>query len=418
MKKTTAALLAFLMLFSLCACGAAEAPAAPAPVESTPQPMAELRQADASVETGVRMNGLWSEAAARYEAMTGSSVTESAPEDATLLIADAETLLARAGSLAELGESAAYALLNERSYALRDSEGRIIGLPLELQSVAVAVNTELLEKAGYSLDALDGFKALRRFSTSVDNRKDELGFFAWAPMALADGSGLKLTQYLFNMSMYAELQQSGSFTGKYVGDYRDAHFKDLFTVMLDYGTKSGKDCNTVSDAESLEVFARGEALFCLMGSWELEALRNAGFPMEQLTFVPAWMGLEGEQDWGFVTDATLFAAVRAGEPAEEHAAEDFLCWALSDSESQLLLADLYEGMPYEGFLCSNPLLAQNAANDDAGLTAVPRLLRQLEKPEEWDSFFLSSLRTISPDNVVWRWQVTVWDLVDRWNGKK
>ncbi|MBQ0133921.1 MAG: hypothetical protein KBS46_02120, partial [Clostridiales bacterium] len=84
----------------------------------------------------------------------------------------------------------------------------------------------------------------------------------------------------------------------------------------------------------------------------------------------------------------------------------------------LLLADLYEGMPYEGFLCSNPLLAQNAANDDAGLTAVPRLLRQLEKPEEWDSFFLSSLRTISPDNVVWRWQVTVWDLVDRWNGKK
>ena len=426
MKRFFSLFLTLTLLFSLCACGKTQeelpAPAAEE-IVSTPQPMAEAVASDPSSEGSVTVYApeteeCWTALGELYGAKTGIpvSLTDS-PDKADLLCADYATVASRADSAADLGESAAYALLNVPAYAFQNTVGCVVGLPLSIEAVAVGVNTELLEKAGYTMERLDGFKALRRFSTSVNDRKEALGFSGWAPMALAEGSGQKLTRYLFDLPIYAELLETDGFTGKYVGDYRDYHYRDLFTTMLDLGTKKGKDVNKVTDEEALGVFARGEALFCLVDSRELDTLASLGMDLSKLDFVPAWMAMPGEADWGFVADATAYAAVVAKTPLQQHNAEDFLYWCLRDAEAQALLAQVYDGLPYGGFTSRNPLLQRNAENDQKGLTPVPWLHRRVADLDAWDSYFLSQLYTITPDNVVWRWQIMTWKLRDIWNGK-
>ncbi len=418
------------MLFSLCACGKTrtEVPA-PAPTEivSTPQPMAEAVGSDPSAAGSITIyapdaRDCWTVLGQLYAAKTGIAVglTDSADE-ADLLCADYDALASRADRAADLGESAAYALLNTTAYAFKNAVGIVVGLPLSLEAVAVGVNTELLEKAGYTMEGLDGFKALHRFSVSVDDRKADLGFSSWAPMALADGSGQKLTRYLFDLPAYAEWLESGSFTGKYV-DHQLLHrptfyYRTLFSTMLDLGTRKGKDVNTATDAEALAAFAGGEALFCLVDSRELNTLASLGMDVSRLDFVPAWMGIPNEMDRGFVADATAYAAVIANDPTRQHNAEDFLYWCLCDGQAKTVLAETYDGLPYEGFPCRAALLRRNADNDSGGLVPVPWLHRQVADLDAWDSYFLAQLRYITPDNVTWRWQVMTAELVKRWNGK-
>lgn len=426
MKRYFAFFLALTMLCPLLACGKAPAEETPAPViESTPQPMAQPIGADASAEGSIavyapeKRDG-WQKLGELYTARSGIpvSLTDSA-ENADLLCVDYDTLASLAERMVSLAESAAYAKLLVPSYAYENSAGESVGLPLSLEAVAVAVNTELLEKAGYSMEDLDGFKALHRFSVSVNDRKDDLGFSSWAPMALAEGSGQKLTRYLFDMPAYIELQESGSFTGKYV-DHQMLHrpelyFRTLFSTMLDLGTINGKAANSVSNEEALSAFARGEALFCLVDSRELDTLASLGMDADKLDFVPAWMGIPGEESLGFVADATAYAAIAATETRRQNNAEDFLYWCLTDGGARLILAELYDALPYTGFSCRNALLKKNAENDAAGLTAVPWLHRQLRDIEGWDSYFLAQLHYITPNNATWRWTVMISELVKRWN---
>ena len=425
MKRTFAILLALSLLCTLAGCGKEEAvEATPAPVvTATPQPMAEAVEPDPAAEGAIRIYAPgqeegWRDLAARYTALTGIPVELTDSRDAaTLLCVDYDSMKQLEGRAAVLDETAAVSRLLVDSYAYRNAEGHILGLPLCLEAVGVAVNTELLEKAGYSMERLDGFKALRRFSTSVNDRKEELGFSSWAPMTLAEDGVEKLSLYLFDMPIRAELQESGSFTGKYVGDYRDSHYKDLFTVMLDFGTKKAGEVNSVTTDESLSVFAEGNTLFCLLSSSELDTLSAKGMELSKLDFVPAWMFLPDDESWGFVTDATGYAAVCTEDIQEQHAAEDFLYWCLSDESAADALSRLYDGLPFEGCRSRNPMRVKNAANDAAGLTAVPWLHRQIPDSSAWNERFLKEIHMISPDNVVWRWQTMVWALVDIWNGK-
>lgn len=424
MKRFFSLLMTLILTCSLFACGKKqEEESIPAEAVSTSQPMAEAIAPDASAEGEVSVfapgqEAVWTALGERYTTLSGISVRIADRADsAALLCVDYNTLLSLQSRISALEESAAYSLLTTPAYTYRTEGGAVVGLPLSLEAVAVAVNTELLEKAGYSMERLDGFKALRRFSTSVNDRKEELGFSAWAPMALAEGSGEKLTRYLFDLPIYAELQESGSFTGKYVGDYANYHYRDLFTTMLDLGTKTRDEVNRVTNEEALTAFAKGETLFCLVESRELDTLSALGMDIAKLNFVPAWMGMPNEAEWGFVSDATAYAAVAAGDPQQQHNAEDFLYWCLSDDAAQTLLSEGYDGLPYEGFSCRNALLQVNAENDRNGLSPVLWLHRQVADPEGWDSYFLSQLHMITPDNVVWRWQVMTWKLVDIWNGK-
>lgn len=424
MKRFFAVFLALSLLCGLAACGKEESaePAAPA-AEATPQPMAEAVEPDPSAEGAIRIyapgaEAGWTESAALYTALTGipAELTDSM-DAATLLCVDYGTMQTLESRAAALDECAAVSRLSVRAYAYRNAEEHVLGLPLMLESVGVAVNTELLEKAGYSMERLDGFKALRRFSTSVNDRKDDLGFSSWAPMALADEGAERLGLYLFNMPIRAELEDFGRFTGKYVGDYNDAHYKDLFTVMLDFGTKTGGEVNSVTLDESLSVFAEGGALFCLVDSGDLGTLANKGMDLSKLDFVPAWMFLPNDESWGFVTDATLYAAICADSEQDRHAAEDFFYWCLTDAAAMEKLSSVYDGLPYEGFTPGNPMLAKNAANDAAGLSAVPWLHRQISDVNAWNETFLNGIRTITPDNAVWRWQTMFWVLADLWNAQ-
>lgn len=426
MKKTISVLLAVSLLFLLCACGGKEPVpvSAPAPkVESTPQPMAEALPPDAAAEGSITIYAAdnpdtWAALGQLYTERSGIPVAlADSPESADFLIVDYSTLKTLENSCAAMDDYAAVSLLTVPSYSCRDSQGRIVGLPLELESVAVAVNTRLLETAGYNMERLDGWKALHRFSTSVNDRKEELGFSAWTSLTLSEGSTEKLTRYLFNLPVYAEMQESGVFTGKYVGDYRDSHYKDFFTMVLEDGVKTGNDVRNVTAQDALASFAAGEALFCIADSRDLAALEAMGMSSDTLDFVPAWMGMPGEENWGFVTDAVLYAAVRDGDPLAQHNAEDFLYWCLCDAETKELLSSVYDSLPFEGFVCSNALLERNAENDLKGLTPVPWLHRNISDPENWDSYFLYQLGFIAGDNVVWRWQVTYWKLVEMWNGQ-
>lgn len=410
----------FLVLSFLFALGSAPVLALEEGEDPSYPPMAEKLAPDASSEGSVTIYAaegadVWLALGEEYQRLTGISISLSQnAHGADILIGEKATVQSLLGECKNLSDSAISSLLRFPAYALFGQDGSIRALPLSLDVAGIAVNTQLLEKAGYTLDRLDGFKALRRFSTSVKDRKDDLGFFSWAPMALSEGSENMITQVLYNVPLYVELQEQGKFTGKYVGDYADSHYKDLFTLMLDFGTKTGNDVLSVTKEESLGAFARGEALFCLVEQNDIAALSAQGMDISTVAFIPPWMGMPGEKDLGFVADTRLYLAVPSANPA---CAEDFLYWCFQNEQGVSSLAKSYDGLPFEGCTPTNPLLLASSLCDEAGLVPIPMLNRSFADGEGWNSYFLSQLRFIVSDNKVWRWQEATWKLADIYAGK-
>ena len=261
-----------------------------------------------------------------------------------------------------------YNELNTDAYILKDAEGKVCSIGYCYECYGIIVNKELLVQAGFAADYIKNFATLKEVAESVHARADELGFDAFSSAGMDGSSSWRFTGHMINLNYYYESVANPNAwkecPAEIQGTYMD-NFKALYDLMVTNSLTDRADlANGGFDAQA--EFASGKALFYVNGNWEWSALQGAGMKAENLSMLPYYCGVEGEEKAGLNCGTENYWAVNAkASKADQEATIAFMKWLVTDAEASALAVETFGVMPYKSAAQStNPFLAQ--ANDYLG----------------------------------------------------
>lgn len=91
-------------------------------------------------------------------------------------------------------------------YNVVDDNGAVKSVAYCYESYGIIVNKALLEKAGYKVEDITNFDALKKIAEDITARKDELGFSAFTSAGLDDSSAWRFTGHLTSVALFYEFR--------------------------------------------------------------------------------------------------------------------------------------------------------------------------------------------------------------------
>lgn len=371
-KKIAAAVLALCLLLGLSACGE-KAKAKKGTVYWLNDDMARSTAAMALAdryerETGVTVNVV-TPSAENYLAQLTTLLDRRDPP--TLFVAKGEELPELEGYCLDLNSTALRDLIRSDAPVLNGTDGSLCGMGYEVDSFGLIVNARLLKRAGYAPEDIGCYEDLRRVAEDIQARADALGFVAFTSAGMARGSTERYTRQLFNLVVAAEYRDQPSRLGKSVYGIYMNKYRSYLELWLENSTRTSAELEEVNQDAARSEFAAGEAVFYQGGSWELTELTAAGLKAEDLTMIPLYLGLKGEEERGLCTNITGYLCVnRNAEEENVLATLEFLRWCAADAEA-------VEALGLER------VFADPAASDDPFLRADWTYTAAGKTPEVW-----------------------------------
>ena len=251
--------------------------------------------------------------------------------------------------------------LNTDAYKLYDAEGKLCSIGYCYECYGIIVNKALLAKAGYSVEEITNFESLKKIAEDIHARSAELGFDAFTSAGMDGSSSWRFTGHLINLEYYYESVDApdawkscpATLTGKYMDNYRN-----IWDLMKDNSaTDPSQLANGGFDANA--EFASGKAVFYSNGNWEWSSLQEKGLKAEDLTMIPYYCGVKGEEKAGLNCGTENYWAVNGkASKADIQATLDFMKWLVTDAEASAKAVATFGVMPYtNAAVSSNPFLA-------------------------------------------------------------
>ena len=271
----------------------------------------------------------------------------------------------------DMSASAFYGELTNDAFALKDGDA-VLAIAYLTENYGLITNTALLEQAGYTVADITNFETLKAVAEDITARKDELGFSAFTSAGMDSSSDWRFKTHLANLPLYYEYQADGiSSTEAIKGSYLD-NYKAIWDLYINNATcePSMIAAKTGSDAEA--EFQLGEAVFFQNGDWEYAAVSEY-IDDADLTMLPIYVGVEGEENQGLCTGTENFLCVNAkASEADIKATLDFLYWLVTSETGTTTLADTMGfDIPFKAAKESTNLFKKVAAESvSAGKTPV------------------------------------------------
>ena len=418
MKKLFALLLVVVMVLSLAACGAKSKGSVywlnfkPESDEAL-QTLAKMY----TEKTGVEVKVVTAASGTYNETLTAEmDKGENAP---TIFVVGNSAAVDTWGEYCyDLTGSAIEAELNTDAYKLYDANGKLCSIGYCYECYGIIVNTALLEKAGYARDYITNFDKLKEVAEDVHARAAELGFDAFASAGMDGSSSWRFTGHMINLEYYYESVDApekwtscpAELTGAYMGN-----FKNLYDLMV---VNSATDRATLAGGgfDAQAEFANGEALFYPQGNWEWSGLEGKGMKAEDLTMIPYYCGVAGEEKAGLNCGTENYWAVN-GEASEEDIAAtiEFMKWGVTDPEASAIAVGTFGVMPYKNAAASsNPFLAianEYAANGHYNMAWVTNFQPNVDA---YRNAAVSALNDYNADPSDENWAKVVTAFIDGW----
>lgn len=243
--------------------------------------------------------------------------------------------------------------LNEMTtsdFNIKGEDGKTYCAGYCYEAFGIIVNTELLEKAGHSLDEIKDFASLKAVAEDITAHKDELGFAAFSSAGLDSSSSWRFSGHLANMPLYYEFRDDGvtaqpaTITGAYLNN-----FKNIWDLYTTDSATTGAALATATGDESEAEFGEGKAAFYQNGSWEYSNLTGTfGMNPDDLAMIPIYCGVDGEEEAGLCAGTENCWAIN-NEASEEdiQATIDFLVWVVTSDEGTTMLAQEFGPCPFK-----------------------------------------------------------------------
>ena len=315
----------------------------------------------------------------------------------------------------DLSGSEVYKHLTSDSFALKDGDS-VLGLAYVIETYGIITNTKLLEKAGYKAEDITTFAKLKEVADDIQARKDELGVDGAFTSAGMDGSSdWRFKTHLANMPIYYEYKADGiSATDAIKGTYLD-NYKAIWDLYITDSTCDPTLLASKTGNDAVAEFVGEKAVFYQNGTWAWGDVSSLG--AENLTMLPIYIGVEGEENQGLCTGTENFWCVNGtADQADIDATLAFLEWVITSDEGRKSMSqDMGFVVPFDTFTgeyaSTNPLVAVDTALTAAGKTPVTWNFTTMPS-EEWKNGLGSALTAYAAGTG--DWDAVVSAFVDGW----
>ena len=419
MKKLFAILLAVLMVISLVACGGgAEEKGSVYWLNFKPESDEVLKEIAAmyTEKTGVEVQ-IVTAASGTYNETLTAEMDKSTPP--TMFVV---------GNAAAVDQWGEYCLdltgtdianeLNTDAYMLKDADGKLCSIGYCYECYGIIVNTALLEQAGYARDYITNFETLKTVAEDVHARAAELGFDAFTSSGMDGSSSWRFTGHLANLEYYYESVDDPAAwqtcPAEIKGTYMD-NYKALYDLMVVNSATNRADL-AAGGFDAQAEFAEGKAMFYANGNWEWSALEGKGMKAEDLTMIPYYCGVEGEDKAGLNCGTENYWAVNANASADDIASTlAFMKWMVTDPEASAIAVGTFGVMPYTNAATStNPFLAQANAYAAAGNYTMPWVTNFQPNVEAYRETLVGAMNTYNADPTDANWELVEAAFVAGW----
>ena len=418
MKKLLSILLIAIMVFALVSCGAEKDEGSVYWLNFKPE-SDEALQAIAKLytdKTGVEVKVVTAASGTYNETLTAEMDKSEAP---TMFVV---------GNSAAVGTWGDYCLdltgtdianeLNTDAYMLYDDAGKLCSIGYCYECYGIIVNKALLAKAGYTMDDIKNFAGLKTVAEDIHARSAELGFDAFTSAGMDGSSSWRFTGHLINLEYYYESVDApdawkacpATLTGKYMDNY-----KNIWDLMINNSSVAPTELAGGGFDANAE-FADGKAVFYSNGNWEWSSLKDKGIKAEDVTMIPYYCGVEGEEMAGLNCGTENYWAVNANaSEADQKATIAFMKWLVTDPEASAMAVDTFGVMPYKNAATSsNPFLA--IANEYAGNGHYNMWWATNYQPnvDAYRATAVSAMNAYNADPTDANWDAVVTAFIDGW----
>ena len=416
MKKFLALILALVMALSLVACGGNSGAQGEGDGDAATGSVYYLNFKPEAEEA-------WQALAKTYTDQTGvpvKVVTAASGEYETMLVSEmdkdgAPTLFqCNEGGVAtwgdfcyDLSDSAVYNELASKDYALKNADGEVISIAYCLETYGIIVNKALLEQAGHSLDEITDFDSLKAVADDIHARADELGFDAFTSAGLDGSSSWRFSGHLSNMPLFYEFRDDGvsSKPATIKGTYLD-NYKQIWDLYITDSATTGAALLTATGDQAEAEFGEGKAVFYQNGTWEYSNLTAADkFAMnpDDLTMIPIYCGVEGEEKAGLCTGTENYWSVNKNAKEEDiKATLDFLYWVVTSEEGTTMMAEQFGACPFNSSKApSNPFSALANEYVANGCYPVTWAFNYTPAVNDWRAAVVDALSKYTAGNGSW-----------------
>ena len=419
MKKFFALLLVAVMAISLVACGGgAEEKGSVYWLNFKPESDEALKEIAAmyTEETGVEVEILTA-ASGTYSDTLVAEMDKSNPP--TIFVVGNSAAVDQWGDYCyDLTDTAVAKELNTDAYMLKDADGKLCSIGYCYECYGIIVNTALLEQAGFAKDYIKNFATLKEVAESVHANAATLGFDAFTSSGMDDSSSWRFTGHLANLEYYYESVDDpaawATCPAEIKGTYMD-NYKALYDLMV---TNSATDRAALAAGgfDAAAEFAEGKALFYANGNWEWSGLSEKGLKAEDLTMIPYYCGVEGEENAGLNCGTENYWAVNAkASEADIKATLEFMNWLVTDAEASAKAVATFGVMPYKNAAEStNPFLAQANAYANAGNYTMPWVTNFQPNVDEYRKAIVGAMNTYNADPTDANWELVEAAFVGGW----
>ena len=305
--------------------------------------------------------------------------------------------------------------LTSDAFALKEGDA-VKGVAYVVETYGIIANTKLLEKAGYTVADITNFETLKKVADDIQARKEELGLDGAFTSAGMDGSSdWRFKTHLANMPIYYEYKADGiGSTGAIKGTYLD-NYKAIWDLYITDATCEPALLASKTGNDAVAEFVGEKAVFYQNGTWAWNDVKDLG--AENLTMLPIYIGVEGEENQGLCTGTENYWCVN-GEADQEDidATIAFLEWVITSDEGRKSMSqDMGFVVPFDTFTgeyaSANPLVAVDAALTAEGKTPVSWNFTTMPS-EEWKNGVGSALTAYAAGTGDWNGVVTAF--VDGW----
>ena len=308
--------------------------------------------------------------------------------------------------------------LTTDAYNLYTADGKLASIGYCYECYGIIVNKALLKQAGYELSDITNFESLKKVAEDIHARASELGFDAFTSSSMSDDSSWRFTGHLANLEYYYESVDDPdawkvcppTIKGTYMDNY-----KNLWDLYIN---NSATDPSALAagglDAQS--EFASGKAVFYSQGNWEWSALEEKGMKAEDLSMIPYYCGVAGEEKAGLNCGTENCWAVNAKASEEDiKATLDFMYWCVTDSAASEILVKSFGVMPYkQAAESTNPFLADANAYAAAGNYVMPWVTNFQPNVDAYRAALVAAMNQYDADQSDANWELVKTAFVDGW----
>ena len=199
-------------------------------------------------------------------------------------------------------------------------------------------------------------------------------------------------------------------TGAYMQNY-----KNLWDLYINNSATNPADL-AAGGLDAQAEFAEGKAVFYSQGNWEWSALAEKGMSADDLTMIPYYCGVEGEEKAGLNCGTENCWAVNAEASEEDiQATLDFMYWMVTDADASRMLVDSFGVMPYkQSAESTNPFLKNANEYAAEGNYVMPWVTNFQPNVDAYREALVAAMNQYDADQTDANWELVKTAFVDGW----